>query len=293
MTKEQANGGGSSNGVAAASLLAPATLFVLAFLLLPMLVVLRYSVNRYVPGGLMLQVFTLENYAHFFQDHYFHKVLLTTVWVSIVCTFVSLVLAFPLAYFLARTRSAAKSMLVMLVVFPLLVGNVVRAAGWMALFGTRGVVNSVLEALHVITVPLNIMYTTGAVIVGIISIVTPFMVLTLQSVLEGINFSVEEAALNLGAPPMRVFTKVTLPLAMPGVVAGTSLVFILCMNAYATPVLLGGPSFQMMAQTIYDQISNTQNWPFGAALAFVLMFVTVALTVIAQVFLHRSYKSAG
>ncbi|TAM57600.1 ABC transporter permease [bacterium] len=258
-----------------------------------MLVVLRYSVNRYVPGGLMLQVFTLENYAHFFRDHYFQKVLLTTVWVSVVCTFVSLVLAFPLAYFLARTRSAAKSMLVMLVVFPLLVGNVVRAAGWMALFGTKGVVNSVLEALHIITVPLNIMYTTGAVIVGIISIVTPFMVLTLQSVLEGINFSVEEAALNLGAAPLRVFTKVTLPLAMPGVIAGTSLVFILCMNAYATPVLLGGPSFQMMAQTIYDQISNTQNWPFGAALAFVLMFVTVALTVIAQVFLHRSYKSAG
>ena len=123
------------------------------------------------------------------------------------------------------------------------------------------------------------MYTEFAVVVGVIAVNLPFVVLTLQAVLEGIDRAIEEAALGLGAGPWRTFRHVILPLAMPGVIAGTILSFILAMNAYATPVLLGGPTFQMMGPTVYNQFAGLSNWPFGAALSFVLMTATLLLTV--------------
>jgi putative spermidine/putrescine transport system permease protein len=138
--------------------------------------------------------------------------------------------------------------------------------------------------------PVDIMYTSLAVIVGIIGFNLPFMVLTLQSVLEGIDVSLEEAALGLGARPLRAFRRVTHPLAMPGVVAGCTLCFVLAMNAYATPVLLGGPRFQMMAPLVFTQISEQSNWPLGGALAFVLMTATLLLTVGSNALVQRRYR---
>jgi putative spermidine/putrescine transport system permease protein len=135
------------------------------------------------------------------------------------------------------------------------------------------------------------MYTPTAVIVGITAVNLPFMVLTLQSVLEGIDAVLEEAALGLGAGPARTFLRVTLPLALPGVVAGSILVFILGMNAYATPVLLGGPRFQMMAPLVYDYIAKQANWPFGSVLAFVLMGATLILTVGSNFLVQRRYRT--
>src|SRR5262249_31545047 len=161
------------------------------------------------------------------------------------------------------------------VVLPLFVGNAVRAAGWMVLLGNSGMLNTALVGLGVVAEPLRIMYTPTAVVVGICAVNLPFMVLTLQSVIEGIDRAGDEAALSLGAGPLRTFAKVTLPLAMPGVIAGGILCFILGMNAFATPVLLGGPRFQMMAPTVYNRIIEQANWPFGAALAFLLMAVTL------------------
>ena len=116
------------------------------------------------------------------------------------------------------------------------------------------------------------------------------MVLTLQSVIEGIDPSIEEAALTLGAGPLRTFRRVILPLAMPGLLAGTILVFILGMNAYATPVLLGGPRFQVMGPVVYGQFAGLNNWPFGAALSFVLMTATLSLTVVSNVLVQRRYR---
>jgi putative spermidine/putrescine transport system permease protein len=219
-------------------------------------------------------------------------VLWTTIEVSLICTLISLIGAFPVALFLARTQSRFKSLLIMLVVLPLLVGNVVRAAGWIVTLGTKGVINTLLIKLGIIDQPLQLLYTTGAVVVGIVAVVLPYMILTLQSVLEAIDPSLEEAALNLGANRRKAFLRVTLPLALPGVAAGTALVFILCMNAYATPVLLGGPSFHMMAPVLYDQIAQASNWPFGAALAFVLMAATMLLAAVSGTALQRRYRAS-
>ena len=268
-------------------LLLPAAVLVLAVLGMPLLTLFRYSFNRFVPGQLMVEAVTWDNYARFFQDPYFLNVLWTTVQVAILCTVLSVILAFPVAYFLARTQSRFKSLLIILTVFPLLVGNVVRAAGWMALLGNQGFVNAILIWLGVIQQPIKILYTPTAVVIGIIAVVLPYMILTLQSVIESIDRSVEEAAANLGARPLTVFRRIILPLSLPGVLAGTVLVGILCMNAYATPVLLGGSQFKMMAPALYDQVARASNWPFGAALAFVLMVATVLLTLASTLALKR------
>ena len=197
-----------------------------------------------------------------------------------------LILGFPLAYVLARTQSKYKNLLIMLVVLPLFVGNAVRAAGWMVMFGSKGFLNVTLQSIGIIEQPIEIMYTETAVIIGIMAVNLPFMVLTLQSVIEGIDRSLEEAAFNLGANPGRMFARVLAPLAMPGILAGVILTFILAMNAYATPVLIGGPKFQTMGPLVFNQFIQQNNWPFGAAISFILMAATLVLTIIAAILLQ-------
>ena len=274
----------------AAAMMTPAAIVVTIGIVLPVVILFRYSLNRYTPAKVMVDAFTIENYVKFLTDPFYIAVLLRTIRVAALCTAICVALAFPMAYCLARTRSRFKNLLLMAVILPLFVGNAVRAAGWMVLFGNKGFVNALLMGLGVTRAPLEIMYTELAVVIGIIAVNLPFVVLTLQAVLEGIDRPVEEAALGLGASPLRTFRHVILPLAMPGVIAGTILSFILAMNAYATPVLLGGPTFQMMGPTVYNQFAGLSNWPFGAALAFVLMTATLVLTVASNWLAHRGYR---
>ena len=142
-----------------------------------------------------------------------------------------------------------------------------------------------------ISTPIEIMFTEPAVIIGITAVNLPFMVLTLQSVIEGIDRAVEEAAFNLGATPLAMVRRVLLPLAMPGILAGTILTFILAMNAYATPVLLGGPRFQMMGPLVYGQFVQQNNWPFGGAISFILMTATLMLTLVANLIVQQRYRA--
>jgi putative spermidine/putrescine transport system permease protein len=275
--------------LSATTLVGPATVFVAAGLLLPLAILLRYSFNRFEPRRMMVEAFSPDNYIKFFADTYYTGVLWTTLRVATLCTLACLVMALPLAYVLARTQSRFKNLLIMLVVLPLFVGNAVRAAGWMTLFGAKGFLNVTLLQFGVITAPLQIMYTESAVVAGIIAVNLPYMVLTLQSVIEGINRHVEEAAFSLGARPMTMFRRVLLPLSLPGILTGTILTFILGMNAYATPVLLGGPKFKMMGPLVYGQF-QLNNWPFGAAVAFVLMAATLGLTATMNILVQRRFR---
>jgi len=278
-----------SSLLSAAALVGPATAFVTVGLLLPLLILLRYSLNKLGPRRIMIETFSPDNYVKFFADPYYTGVLWTTLRVAALCTLVCLVMALPLAYVLARTQSRFKNVLIMLVVLPLFVGNAVRAAGWMTLFGSKGFLNVTLMQFGIIKEPLQIMFTEGAVVAGIIAVNLPYMVLTLQSVIEGINRNVEEAAFSLGAGPATMFRRVLLPLSLPGILAGTILTFILGMNAYATPVLLGGPKFKMMGPLVYGQF-QLNNWPFGASVAFVLMTATLGLTATANILVQRRFR---
>ncbi|MCW3474234.1 ABC transporter permease [Limobrevibacterium gyesilva] len=272
------------------ALILPATLLVLLMMVAPMVLLFRYSLNLYSPTELMIEAFTARNYLSAVTDSYYREVMGTTLQVAFFSTLIALTAGFPAAYALARMRGRWKAWLTLLTVFPLMVGNVVRAAGWMTLLGNTGVVNAGLRATGLLSGPVQLMYTPGAVVAGIVTVVLPYMILTLSSVIEGIPRNVEEAAQNMGARPFTVFRRIIFPLALPGVVAGSALVFILCMNAYATPVLLGGAQFKMMAPAVYDQFVRTTNWPFGAALAFILLAVTLGLTVAGSALLQRRYR---
>ena len=284
MSIKQKQAGG---GYAAALAVGPACLVITVCLILPLFTLLRYSFNRFSPSELMVSAFTFDNYIRFFSEPYFQEVMLTTVGMALACTLSALILGFPVAYFMARTKSRFKSIILIVILFPLLIGNVVRAAGWMAFLGRRGVLNVVLMHYGIIDQPLEILYTPLAVYLGLLGVMLPFMILTLQGVLEGIDFTLVDAAHNLGARPVDSFRYIVLPLSVAGIAAGSVLVFMVAMNAYATPFLLGGSGFKMMSPTLYHQISVASNWPFGAALAFILITVTFVATTFSTYLLSR------
>ena len=273
----------------ATALIGPATIFIALCLLAPLAILLRYSLNDFEPTRkMMVEAVTIANYVKFFTDPYYTTILGTTVRIAVTVTVACLIIGFPLAYVVARSQSRFKHLLIIAIVLPLFVGNAVRAAGWMVVFGSKGFFNSTLMEVGLIAKPFEIMFTEKAVMIGIIAVNLPFMVLSLQSVIEGIDRAVEEAAYSLGAPPATMFRRVLWPLAMPGILAGTILTFILAMNAYATPFLLGGPLFKMMAPLIYNEFTQKTNWPFGGAIAFILMTVTLLLTIAANLLFQRA-----
>ncbi|MEP7456561.1 ABC transporter permease [Phyllobacterium sp. SB3] len=271
-------------------LLTPATAVVLIFLCVPLAMLFRFSFNQFVPGEFMVSAFTLENYSRLIFDTYYGSALLTTVGMAVGVTVICLIMAFPIAMAITKTPARYKSLFILLVFLPLFVSSAVRAAGWIVALGQNGLVNYALLSMGVIETPLTIMYTGVAVFLGTLSINLPFAVLTLQSVLEGIDHGAEDAASNLGAKPFEVWRLVTLPLAMPGVLAAGVLCFILTMNAYATPVLLGGPQFRMMAPIVASEVLEQSNWPAGAAVSFALMAATLLLTGIINGYLARRYS---
>lgn len=275
--------------ISAASLLAPATVLVGAMMLAPLVLLARYSLNKFDPTQLMIAAVTPQNYVRFFSDPYYLGVLWVTIRVSVIVTVACLLLGIPMAWRLARTQSRWKSAFVMLLILPLFIGSVTRTAGWMILFARGGMLDIAMRATFGMR-GFDLMYTETAVVFGIISINLPFTILTLQSVFEGIDPRLEEAAASMGAPPGRSFRRVIMPLSMPGMLIAGALCFILSMNAFPTPLLLGGPRFQMMAPLLFWEFSNNNNWPFAGVLAFILMATTLALTLLATWVVPRRYR---
>jgi putative spermidine/putrescine transport system permease protein len=275
-------------GVSAAPFLGPATLFVTIMLVAPLLLILRFSLNQYDATELMIETLTGANYLRFFSDPFYRGVLRTTLTVAVATTVLCLLLGLPLAYRLARMTSRWKSLCMVAIVLPLFIGSTVRMVGWLILFARGGLVDGVSRMLT--GQGLELMYTTFAVVAGIVSINLPFVVLTIQSTIETIDIRIEEAAESLGAAPGRAFWRVVFPLALPGTATAGILCFILSMNAYATPYLLGGPRFQMMAPLLYWEFSTNNNWPFASALALILMSTTLLLTASSSILIPRRYR---
>jgi putative spermidine/putrescine transport system permease protein len=274
---------------AAAGFLSPALLVVTVMLVAPLLLVLRFSLNQYDATELMIETVTGANYMRFVADPFYRSVMRITITVAVTCTVACLMLGVPIAYRLARMRGRWKTACMLGIVLPLFVGNVVRMVGWMILFAHGGMIDSTVRWLG--GGGFELMYTPFAVIIGIVSINLPFVILTMQSTMETIDPRLEEAARSLGATPGRSFWRVVWPLALPGIAIAGALCFILAMNAYATPYLLGGPRFQMMAPLLYWEFSANNNWPFASALALILMSTTLLLTACANFFIPRRYRA--
>ncbi len=276
-------------GARAAPLLAPATLVVLVTLVAPLALLLRFSLNRYDATELMIEAATPDNYLRFVADPFYRGVLWTTLGVALSCTALCLLLGLPIAYWLARMTRRWKGALMLALVLPLFIGNTVRMVGWMILFAHGGMIDGLMRWIG--GAGLELMYTPTAVVCGIVSINLPFVVLTIQSTMETIDPRLEEAAQSLGAAPARRFWRVVWPLSLPGTATAGILCFILAMNAYATPFLLGGPRFKMMAPTLYWEFSANNNWPFAAAIALILMATTLVLAAASAVLIPARYRS--
>lgn len=258
---------------AAVLLIAPTLGLLAAFLVMPYLNMVVMSVRTpstrqmYAPG------YTIANYFKviFDPDLYYMGVLANTLKLGVIVAAICLVLGYPVAYHLARTPSRYKGLLYAFVLSPLLVGVVVRCYGWMVILGFNdGLINNVLRSLGLIEFPIRLMNNTFGVTVGLVHIFLPFMILPLIGAIQSINPALEEAAQSLGASRLKTMRRVVFPLSLPGVQAGTVLVFVLTISAYVTPILLGGFKVVIMPTLVVQQLIDAMLWPFGAALAFVL-----------------------
>jgi putative spermidine/putrescine transport system permease protein len=238
---------------------------------------LPISFRPYVPGQGIGDTFTLQHYVRFVTDDYYLEIFGRTILLGTTVTLLTLVIGYPLAYYLARTTSRWRSWLTILVVFPLLLNLVVRTFGWIALLANRGLVNEMLAGLGWIETPIRLMFNFTGLLIGLTHIFLPFMVLMLVGAIQTIDRSVEDAARVLGANWGSTFLRVTLPLSIPGILSGSILVFVLTISALVTPRLLGGPTYKVMSTLIYDQFLALLNWPAGSAMAVLLTAMVIGL----------------
>ncbi|HEU5039962.1 MAG TPA: ABC transporter permease [Gemmatimonadales bacterium] len=264
------------------ALLAPGTLWLLAFFLVPILIMLAYSVMpRGIYGGVE-RGFTLEHYRRFFDPLYLDILRRTFVW-SVGCTVICLFLGYPVAYIIAL-GGRWKNLLLFLVVLPFWTSFLVRTFAMIFLMRDTGLINNWLLKLGLADQPITMLYTPFAVMVGLVYGFLPFMILPIYASLEKLDLSLLEAAEVLGARPLARFRRVTLPLSMPGVVAGCLLVFIPALGSFLTSDLLGGAKQLMIGNLVQNQFSAARNWPFGSAASFIVMaLVLVAVLVYLRV----------
>ena len=261
-------------------LVAPAGLFFLAFFVLPFGLMALFSVLTGNPWQRPNVGFTTRHYERIAEDSLYVESLLSTLKIGAVTTLASLVLGYPIAHWLARIRSrTGHALLLMAVIAPMLTGIVVRTFAWITILSDRGVINATLAALGLIAAPLPLMYNELGTTIALVHIYVPFMVLTLAGVIGAIDERVEEAAMSLGASPLRAFLEVTLPLSLPGIMAGSLLVFALAISAYVTPYLMGGQQVLTLPMLIYQQVAATFNAAFAGALGVLLLVVSIALVV--------------
>jgi putative spermidine/putrescine transport system permease protein len=247
--------------------------FLVAFFVVPFLVVVIASLHA-KDGG-----WTFANYAKELTDLYYWDTLWLTFKLSLWVTLVSLALGYPLAYYMTYVLSSrtVRRLFYVVVVTPLFTSNIVRSFGWMVLLGRRGMINDALVSLGLAERPLPLLFSEASIVIGLSYIMTPFMVLTVASVLQNIDRSLEEAAEDLGAGRFMTFLTVTLPLSLPGIIAGSLIVFTLSVSAYVTPSILSGGKKIVMSILIFQQYVSVFDFNFGATLAVTLLITTISL----------------
>jgi putative spermidine/putrescine transport system permease protein len=255
---------------------APAVLCAFGFLA-AMAAVLQFSLRAYVPGSLEPGGFTLANFADLLKPLY-ARVFFDTVWICFLTAVSTLIVGYPLAYALVRMQNAiARSVLLVIVVTPLFLGEVVRTYSWIIVLGNNGFINSVLLNLDIVHQPIQFMFTTFGVVVALVHVTMPVMVIMLAAGLSHINPDYEKAAESLGAGPIRTFLTVTLPLSMPGVLAGVTTAFAWTFSAFATPQLIGGGRVNMISNLVYQLGFASFNFPFAASLCVAGLALTIVV----------------
>jgi spermidine/putrescine transport system permease protein len=254
-------------------LLLPLVAWALAFVVAPAAIMLAYSfLERGTLGGVVWGAPTLENYAGV-GDPVYLRIVLRSIGYAGLTTAICLAAGYPVAYVIGRADTRYRNLLLMLVMIPFWTSFLIRTYAWVTILKSQGFLNGSLLALGLVDEPLELLYTPGAVIVGLVYTFLPFMILPIFTSVEKLDGALIEAALDLGAGPVRAFSRVIVPLTSPGISAGVLLVFVPALGIYAVNDILGGGRVDMIGNIIENQIKgNARNWPFGAALGTALLF---------------------
>ena len=218
---------------------------------------------------------TWDNYRFLTEDNLYWVSYFKSIKIAAISTFICLLIGYPMAYGIARATPTTRNILLMLVIVPFWTSFLLRVYAWMGLLGKNGIVNSLLMNIGLIDTPLQMLYTDMAVYVGIVYTYIPFMILPLYATLEKMDTSLHDAAADLGAKPWQTFIDVTLPLSMPGIIAGSLVVFIPAIGEYVIPALLGGIDSLMIGRTLYDEFFVNRDWPLASAVATLLLIIVV------------------
>lgn len=263
-------------------LVVPAFLFFMIFFVIPTASLFGLSFNKSAAGVINLTSnISLDNFVRIFTRESYYQSILRSIGISAVVSIAALFFGYPLAYVVAKTvRPSRASLLMILILSSMQLDMVIRMYGLMVLLGDNGLINGTLIRFGLISAPLPLMYNSFGVVVGLVQITLPFMVLSLIGIIKAIHPSLEEAARSLGSSRWHAFRTIILPLSMPGILAGTLLVFALSMSSYVVPALMGGWKVMVMPIHIYQQIAEVGRWQFGAAIAVVLFVTSIAAVAI-------------
>ncbi len=261
----------------------PPLLWVATFLLVPYALLFGYSFWSVSASQVIVHSWTLDNYRELLSVHVYLQTLLRSMWIAARVTFFAILLGYPLAYYLSFYAGKRKDLLYQLVIIPLWVSYLVRAYAWKTILGSDGVLNTLLQYLHVTKHPLEfLLYSPFAVVLTLTHIYTPFTILPIYASLEHIPRSLVEASHDLGASPLQTFWRVILPLSIPGVLAGITFAFVLSLGDFLAPLLLGGPSGIMISNIVVSLFGAAYNWPLGAAISFCMLALVLGLLFIAE-----------
>lgn len=255
--------------------LSPVTVFYVLFLVVPYLLLFRMSLNRFSSTRMYIEDITVANYVEVLTSAYYLSLIGRTLALTLLVTIATLVVAYPLALEISRRSGVLKTVLIGVALSPLLINLVVRTYAWLVVLGDRGVINTWLQALGIVSGPLPLSGNLFAVVVGLVHVCLPLMILSLVGVMETIDGSVIEAAESLGAGSGRIIARVVFPLSLPGIASGCLLVFCFSVSAFVTPALLGGNRVSTVSTVIYEKFTFSLNWPVGASLVFVLLGVNL------------------
>jgi spermidine/putrescine transport system permease protein len=266
-----------------AAITLPPLLWVVMFLLVPYGLLFCYSFWSVSPSQTIVHSWTLDNYRELFRVNVYLQTLFRSMWIAARVMIFSLLLGYPLAYYLSFYAGARKDLFYQLVIIPLWVSYLVRAYAWKTILGSDGVLNTLLQCVHFTKHPLEfLLYSPFAVVLTLTHIYTPFAVLPIYAALEHIPRNLVEASHDLGASPLQTFWRVIFPLSIPGVLAGATFAFVLSLGDFLAPLLLGGPSGIMISNIVVSLFGAAYNWPLGAAISLCMLILVVSLLFLSE-----------
>ena len=278
-------------------------LWLVLFFLVPFIIVLKISVSdirlgmppyepllHWVEHQVVTLKVNLGNYAFLFEDPLYRNAYLNSIWMAATSTFFCLLIGYPMAYGIARTSPSWRNLLLMMVMLPFWTSFLLRVYAWIGILKNNGLINNTLMALGIVDDPIVMLQTDFAVYMGIVYSYLPFMVLPLYANLEKMDLTLLEAAADLGCRPMKAFVTITLPLSIPGIVAGSMLVFIPAVGEFVIPALLGGPDSLMIGRVLWEEFFHNRDWPVASAVAIAMLVLLVGPIMILQ---YNQGRQAG